>query len=383
MSRTTETITLPTYSPGTTRELKVWRWGTPGARPKVYFQAALHADEWPGLMASHHLAPKLDQADAEGRIKGEIIMLPYANPIGMAQVVNGQMLGRFNFSSAHGNFNRDWPDLRDAVAARVTGKLGTDPDANAVIMREALLACVADLPDTSETEAHTKAVLGLSIDADYMFDLHCDLEATLHLYAHQEHTSIVMELARYLSVPVVMVDTGLAGGPFDETHANPWMNVRDQLGLDESALPAACFATTVELRGQTDVSDELGAQDAAGLFNFLVHRGVLSGDAPTMPDALCEPTPLGGVDSLKSPIAGLIAWKKKLGERVEKGEVIAEIIDIAEDDPAQARTPVLARTRGLLFSMDVDRMTRAGDTVGKIAGAKTLEHRDGDSLLSN
>ena len=383
MSRITETITLPTYSPGTTRELKVWRWGTPGAKPKVYFQAALHADEWPGLMASHHLAPMLDQADSDGHIKGEIVMLPYANPIGMAQVVDDQMLGRFNFSSSHGNFNRDWPDLSDAVAGMVADKLGSDPDINTTIMRGALLACVADLPDTSETEAHIKAVLGLSIDADYMFDLHCDLEATLHLYAHHEHTSIVMELARYLGVPVVMVDTGLAGGPFDETHANPWMNVRAQLGLDEAALPAACFSTTVELRGQTDVSDELGAQDAAGLFNFLVHRGVISGEAPAMPDALCEATPLNGVDSLKSPIAGLIAWKKKLGDRVEKDEVIAEIIDITEDDPTQARTPVLSRTRGVLFSMHVDRMIRAGNTFGKIAGAETLAHREGDSLLSN
>ncbi len=383
MSRTTETIDLPAYSPGTQRSLKVWRWGTPGARPKAYFQAALHADEWPGLMASHHLAGLLDEADAEGRLVGEIVMLPYANPIGMAQVVNDHMLGRHNFAGARDNFNRDWPDLSTEAAKLLDGKLGDDVDSNIARMREALLACVAALPDISESDAHSKTLLTLSVDADYVFDLHCDWDATLHLYAHAEHATITMELARFMGVPVVMVDQGLNGGPFDETNANPWMLVRKELNLTPEQLPAACFSTTVELRGQNDVSDELGALDARNLFSFLVHRGMISGDAPAMADALCEPTPLEGVDTLVAPRAGLVAWKKALGERVEMGEIIADIIDIAEGDPTRARSAVTARQTGILFSRHVDRMVRAGDTFGKIAGAEPLEYRLGGQLLSN
>lgn len=383
MNRTIETIQLPPYSPGTNRHLKVWRWGTPGARPKVYFQAALHADEWPGLMASHHLAKLLDEAEADGRVTGEVVMLPYANPIGMAQVVNDQMLGRHNFAGAQGNFNRDWPDLSDGIAKKVSGKLDDDADLNIAKVRDALRSCIANLPDTSESDAHTKALLGLSMSADYVLDLHCDWEATLHLYAHAEHAPQAMELAQVMGAPVVMVDTGLAGGPFDETNANPWMNVRNKLGLNAEQLPAACCAITVELRGQTDVSDELGAKDAADLFSFLMHRGIVSGNAPALPDAICEPVPLDAVDTLVAPKAGLIAWKKSLGDQVNKGEVIADIIDINEDDLSQARSPVLSRQTGMLFSMHVDRMIRAGDTFGKIAGAEPLAYRKDGSLLSN
>ena len=383
MSRTIETVQLPTYSPGTKRVLKVWRWGNPGARPKAYFQAALHADEWPGLMANHHLAGLLDDAHAKGRIAGEIVMLPYANPIGMAQVINDQMVGRHNFAAARGNFNRGWPDLSDEVADRVADKLGGDTNENLSIMRNALLACVSELPDTSESDAHTKALLGLSMDADYVFDLHCDWEATLHLFAQAEHAPLAMELARYMGVPVVMVDTDLACGPFAETHSNTWMKVRDKLKLDAVTLPAACFATTVELRGKTDVSDELGAQDAANLFSFLVHRGIVSGDAPAMPAAKCEPTPVDAVDTLIAPTAGLIAWKKKLGDRVNRGETMADIIDISEDDPAQARTPVQSRQSGILFSVNVDRMIRPGDIIGKVAGAEPLEYRKEGNILNN
>jgi hypothetical protein len=58
------------------------RYGKPGARPKAYLQASLHADEIPGMLAAHHLIGLLDDADKRGEIKGEIIVVPVANPVG-------------------------------------------------------------------------------------------------------------------------------------------------------------------------------------------------------------------------------------------------------------------------------------------------------------
>ena len=43
-------IALPPVAPGTRREIEVLRFGTPGARPKAYLQAGLHADELPGML---------------------------------------------------------------------------------------------------------------------------------------------------------------------------------------------------------------------------------------------------------------------------------------------------------------------------------------------
>jgi len=83
MSKRIDRIDLPCMSPGTERHLKVHRYGTPGARPKAYIHASLHADEIPGMMAAHHLIRRLDEADKRGEIKGEIIVVPVANPIGL------------------------------------------------------------------------------------------------------------------------------------------------------------------------------------------------------------------------------------------------------------------------------------------------------------
>jgi predicted deacylase len=81
----TEQIALASPAPGVALALTVHRFGTPGARPRVYIQASLHADELPGMIAAHHLRERLTRLEAEGRIAGEIVLVPSANPIGLSQ----------------------------------------------------------------------------------------------------------------------------------------------------------------------------------------------------------------------------------------------------------------------------------------------------------
>jgi len=73
-------------------------------RPKVYFQAGLHADEWPGFLVLNRLIKLLKKADKSGLIQGEIVIVPVANPIGLAQNFHGYIPGRFAFSDGGGNF---------------------------------------------------------------------------------------------------------------------------------------------------------------------------------------------------------------------------------------------------------------------------------------
>ena len=56
--------------------------------PKVYIQASLHAEELPGMLVAHHLRAMLESAETAGQIRGEIILVPVANPIGLAQRVD-------------------------------------------------------------------------------------------------------------------------------------------------------------------------------------------------------------------------------------------------------------------------------------------------------
>jgi len=275
------------------------------------------------------------------------------------------------------------PDLTDKVVELLKDKLGDDAEANIPVMRRALRDAVAGLPDGTEKEAHQKTLMSLSIDADYVLDLHCDSIATLHLFANVEHTDTIMEMACDMQSPVVMVDDSTEGECFDECNALPWIKTRLALELTPEALPAACFATTVEFRGHQDVSEELGSADAGNLLKFLMRRGVVAGDPGPLPAAVCEATPLDGCDMFTAPCAGLIAWQCPVGAQVKTGEHIADIIDLTAADPARARTPVMAEQTGILFSHHTDHLARPGQIIGKIAGKESLAHRQGASLLTN
>lgn len=98
MSHQVYSHTLPSATPGTQRVVKAHHFGELGSRPKIYLQAGLHADEWPGFLVLNTLIKKLIKADEKGLIKGEIIIVPVANPIGLGQNFHGYIPGRFAFS---------------------------------------------------------------------------------------------------------------------------------------------------------------------------------------------------------------------------------------------------------------------------------------------
>src|SRR5215218_214867 len=117
----TEQIALSPLAPGASLSLTVHRFGPSGARPRIYVQASLHADEIPGMIAAHHLRERLTRLEAEGRVRGEVVLVPSANPIGLAQRVLGSAIGRFDLADGL-NFNRDYPYLVPKVTERVKGR---------------------------------------------------------------------------------------------------------------------------------------------------------------------------------------------------------------------------------------------------------------------
>lgn len=376
MKKTVERIALPSLSPGTHRELTVHRYGSPGARPRAYLQAALHADEHPGLLTLNHLIRMLDQN--RDPVAGEIVIVPIANPIGLSQQLHGYLVGRYDFSGGK-NFNRDFPDLSETVAEVVEAKLGDDAITNVRLIREVLASALRDLPRDSELKALRATLLALSMTSDIVLDVHCDLEALVHIYASRHHRDIAVELGADLGASVVLLEEDAGGNPFDEANAGLWWKLRERLSDDR--VPLACFAATVELRGQADVSDELATADAANLYRFLQRHGVIGGHAGPLPAPLCEPTPLDGTDVIAAPTAGVVVYKKQLGDRVEEGEVVAEMVDLTADDPLNARTPVHSRAGGLFFSRQVQKLLTPGTSVGKVAGARKLPHRKAGNLL--
>ncbi|MRI34747.1 hypothetical protein EOPP23_17330 [Endozoicomonas sp. OPT23] len=376
MTHTVSKIPLLSPTPGTERHLKIHRFGQQGVGLKVYIQAALHADEWPGLLTLQHLIGVLKKVEQNDGIKGEIVLVPYANPIGMDQRVNGVVLGRHSFSG-QGNYNRNWPDLSVMAEEAV---MNIKPEASIkqkqASIKKALKTGANLLPKMTPLDELKAVLLSESIDSDIVLDVHCDSEALPHIYCNKKQLSESLELAYDMACPVLLIEDMPEGDPFDSAQIKPW------LAVEKSGIPSGCHSVTLELRGQSDVSDSLAISDALGIVRFLSRRGVIDGVTSEAPEVKIHQSNLAAVDSVRSPASGIVVWEKELGDSVTKDETIAHIVDLDADDPSLGRLPVVARSSGLLFSRQRDALVSHGDRIAKIAGDSILENIYGDGLLA-
>jgi predicted deacylase len=355
----------PLLSPalGTQRTLTSFHFGRSGTGQKAYIQASLHADELPGMLVAHHLRGLLEAADGQGGLLGDVVLVPLANPIGLNQTSMHAQLGRFELASME-NFNRNYPDFFALVKNKVAPLLGPDADANKLTIRRAMKEALEAEQPATELHSLRNTLMRLSHDADVVLDLHCDFEAAMHMYVEQPMLDQMMPLAAYLGARAVLWAKGSGGSiSFDEALSGPWWRLKAHFG-DRAPIPLACASTTVELRGQLDVSAELAAQDAQAIFSYLQCRGIVAGPVPSMPEALCEATPLTGTESLHAPHSGVIDFAVVPGDLVRAGQTVATVIDPL----ANRSTPVLASTDGVVYARHNLRWATAHLELCRIAG---------------
>jgi predicted deacylase len=367
---------LLTNSLGSQKTLTSFHFGTPGTSLKIYIQASLHAEELPGMLVAHHLRALLEKAEAAGEIQGEIILVPVANPLGLAQRLDHKPMGRFDLDTGE-NFNRHYPDLAKAVFPAVQNVLGADAQANVATVRRAMSAYLRDWEPKTELQSLRRTLLTLAHDADFVLDLHCDCEGVMHFYAEESCWPPLEPLARFLGSKAILLAKNSGGGPFDECLSGAWWQLADALkaaGVN-APLPQGCCSTTIELRGEADVTHALAQTDAQALFFFLQHLKVLtSATPPVVPPFQCQPTPLAGSETLYAPGPGVVVFVAECGTHMQIGDLVAEVIDPIANHTHR----VVAGVEGTLYAHIRDRYVTAGCELAKIAGSKPF--RTGDLL---
>ncbi|MET2830595.1 succinylglutamate desuccinylase/aspartoacylase family protein [Mesorhizobium shangrilense] len=334
---------------GVSYEFPVFRFtGTDKSAPSAYLQAALHAGELPGVVAIDALMPMLDKAEAEGRIKGSLTIVPWANPIGRAQYHFGEHQGRFHLGTRT-NFNRGFPLL-------------PAPD-------------TALLPDTTLGTADQRLksrLVQLSLGHDIVLDLHCDDEGLAYLYIHTSLWPAMADCAAAMGVDGVLLWSEDADGTFEGAAIMPYQNApADVAKLDRRV------ATTVEYRGILDVDGALAASDAEGLYRLLVVRGAITDTTLPAPGPFTGlAAPLENIDMMPAPRAGAVLYDVKPGDRVAKGARLATIVHTPGE--AGGRTEIFAPQDGLILTRRSRRIIRAGEDLLKLVGdRKSADARSG------
>ncbi|MGB0942340.1 MAG: succinylglutamate desuccinylase/aspartoacylase family protein [Marinomonas sp.] len=371
---------LPSATPGTARMIKAHHFGEVGARPKIYLQAGLHADEWPGFLVLNKLIQLLTKADEAGLIKGEITIVPVANPIGLAQNFHGYIPGRFAFSDGGGNFNRNWPQLGDKVEKKIKGQITSNQDDNAQLIRQVMAEELKQLPETTELQGLKKTLLAMSMDADEVLDLHCSGEASMHAYVAQEFEDHFAPLLARMGAKVALSELETGAHSFDETNVSVWRHLKNHYA---HLVPWGARSLTLELRGENDISQEQALGDAQAIFDYLSQRDVIDQVVETVDTSELHYYPLDAMDLVKAPCAGIVCYNKNIGEMVEVGEKIGEVVDLMADDVNQSSLPLIARTNGVFFARLQRRLVVCGEAIGKIAGKEHLAYREIGNLFED
>jgi len=366
-------------TPGRSTELNYFRIGPEDADKKVYLQAALHADEQPGIMILHHLLPLLRAADTAGELNARFVLFPMVNPLGMGDIEFGQHQGRYNRSTGV-NHNRDWPVLYDAVGGGLAEKLGNDADQNVRRVRAALREWADSLPRVTALDQWRQSVIAEACDADYVFDVHCDDDSLLHIFSIPQLADNMQQLADWSGAAATMLAEDSGGGSFDEVWPAIWLRLAAE--CPDKPVPLSVVSCTLEYRGQGDSFDELNRQDAHNLYGYFQEQGLIDGAPLGEKGEARVGTDLRATEYLRAPRSGLLAYQVELGDWVEKGDCVAELIQLDGDGAFVDRMPLLAGTSGQIISRKITKYVWAGANVGKIVGSEIIESRTG-SLLSD
>ena len=358
---------LLSNSLGSYKTLSSFHFGPADQGHKVYLQASLHAEELPGMLVAHHLRGLLADAEAAGQLTGRVVLVPVANPLGLAQRVDHKPMGRFDLDTSE-NFNRHYPNLAKAIQTDVQDTLDQEGAANVIKVRCAIAAYLRQWVPTTELQSLRRTLLTLAHDADFVLDLHCDCEGVMHFYAEEACWPQLAPLAHYLGSEAILLARNSGSGPFDECLSGVWWQLAQALQASGRtvALPQGCCSTTIELRGEADVSHALARTDAQAIASFLKHAGVWAcASVPPVPQARCAATPLAGSETLYSALPGLVVFAAEVGQTLSVGDLVAEVID-----PIDNRTHLVrAGVAGVMYARIRDRFITAGGELAKIAGA--------------
>ena len=198
-----------------------------------------------------------------------------------------------------------------------------------------------------EISALRKLLLSHSIDAHYVLDLHCDDVALPHVFygVHKQTTGKALAKAMGFSICLEEDVTGTVA--FDGTHTQP------------------CFAATLELRGNADVSPEPAEQDCLGILDFLTHEKLIHRKTkPKQPVALNQL----GVDQVrmvKATMSGIVTYRAKLGTSLTANEAFADLILL--DSSTAKSIPILVPCDDYLFSATGHYFITKGETIAMLA----------------
>ena len=364
------TIRLRQMASGDVLSLQVYKFIGANSGKKVYIQSNLHGAEIAGNAVIHQLIEfflTLNDTD----LAGEVWLVPVCNPMGTNERSHVFSSGRYCVYEAK-DWNRifwDYEKQADDLEAFTKSQLYLDIE----VVRQNYLSRIKhkfqELLDKINspssvpyTERFRYQLQSLSLDADYLIDLHSASNQGLnYLYYFRNRE----ESAKYFLLEHGFLLDKYDGDAFDEAFIKPWLALEDcfqQLGRE---IKFDVEAWTLELGTGMQMIPDSVAKGVRGVKNYLIKKGVLqinlSVDKTTSQEISFRAR--SNVIKYYASAGGMIQSRVELGSEVKAGERLYQLLSFNKEGNLPAVIDVCCEQDGLIYDVSSNRAVNEGEYV--------------------
>ncbi|MCO4799550.1 MAG: succinylglutamate desuccinylase/aspartoacylase family protein [Colwelliaceae bacterium] len=295
--------------------------------PSVYIQANMHGAEVQGNAVIFQLLELLKNT----KLKGDITLVPYANPVGCNHKNGEYTLGRFDPITGV-NWNRMYHFDESIIKPFVRESIGKDDKTIEDNFKALMINSIEEKLDHNIFGLTTGQRIAYQLQrlahkADLVLDLHTGPISSKHLYCPE----YAKESAQYFDIPHTLLIPNDFDGALDESTFCPWWKLQEafsDLGIEFSissqSLNKESF--TVELGSQEQIDLDVALEDAKSILNYLQYKGVIDTTEYKPKKMTRYGCYLKDYKAFYSPMGGMVDYLAEFGTPLKAGEPLARIL---------------------------------------------------------
>lgn len=308
--------------------------------PKVYIQSSIHGAEVQGNIVIFHLLKHLQGAE----LKGEITLVPNCNPVGSNLKSGEYTLGRFDPVNGQ-NWNRAYHYDNDLIE-EYANSINPNSDITKIkaeYRSRLKISIDTKLNDTwglGLAECLNLKLQKMALEADIVLDLHNGPVSTRHIYVPE----YAKNSAKFFNIPNVILIPNVFSGALDEATFCPWWSLKNTL---EERYPMKEWdfgveAFTVEMGSQEVIEFEAGVADSISILTYLSYKKCFVTEQYSPKKMIRRAVYLKDYKVMFSQFGGMVEYVAKPGSIIEKGRILARVLNIDELDNERATFEVIA-----------------------------------------
>ncbi|MBE9146277.1 succinylglutamate desuccinylase/aspartoacylase family protein [Planktothrix mougeotii] len=344
-----------------------------GAKPgkKAYLQSNLHGAEISGNAVIYHLIEFLTGLDPEQLI-GEIWLVPVCNPLSANQRSHHFSSGRYNPYDGK-DWNRifwDYEKTGENIAQFTQDYQTLEPHEIQSQYRQNILNQFQQLSENIKSslgvpyrEYYRYQLQSLSLDADYLIDLHSGTNYGLD-YLYCFHSREESAKGFLLDYGILMNDYD--GDAFDEAFMKPWLALERELKKLGKNIQFEIEAWTLELGSGLTLNPESVEKGVRGIKNYLAMKELLlieNFPLTSTPNHRINLCPKNQLKYYYSITGGMIEFYIKLGEIIHKNQKLYEILIFNKTGELPRIQEVFAESDGLIFDLARNHSVNQGEYI--------------------